>query len=157
MKISTLLVENIIMHFQRLIQIWWGNESWPLSFNNNILNIVVKNERSVFLDSLNIIQIYSATKIRVHYFTCIFQLFKLIADISAWYIRKEHSIPRSGRGRSCGYDYWERYTSWLNDIPPQTKSHKIVRSQRVLALWWEVFTDKKNGKKIIVLFFCCFF
>ena len=78
--------------------------------------------------------IYSATKIRVHSFTCIFQLFKLIADISAWYIRKEHSIPRSGRGRSCGYDYWERYASWLNDIPPQTESHKIVRSQRVLAL-----------------------
>ena len=70
------------------------------------------------------IYIYSAKKIRVHVFICIFQLFKLITDISVWYLLKEHSNPRLMWGWSCGYDYYERFRSWLNDIPPKSKSHK---------------------------------
>ena len=70
-------------------------------------------------------------KIRVHVFICIFQLFRLIADISVWYRLKARSIPRLMLGRSYGYDYYERFRSWVNAIPPQSKNHKMssVRSQ----------------------------
>ena len=33
-------------------------------------------------------------KIRVHVFISIFQQYRLISDISVWYLLKEHSNPR---------------------------------------------------------------
>ena len=43
-------------------------------------------------DTHYMLDIYSATKLRVCSYICIFQLFKLIADINVWYIRKVHSM-----------------------------------------------------------------
>ncbi len=36
------------------------------------------------------------------------------------------------RGWSCGYDNCERYTGWLTDITPQSKSHKMKSALTVL-------------------------
>ena len=76
--------------------------------------------------------VYCASEILSCSFICIFQLFWLIADISVWYIRKVNSIARSMRGDSCSYDYCERYTSWLNDIPPK---QKVTKSSHLQCLW----------------------
>ena len=49
-----------------------------------------------------------------------------------WYIRKEHPIPRSMRGWSCGYGNCGRYSSWLKDIHPKLKVTKWYVSVSVL-------------------------
>jgi len=50
-------------------------------------------------------------------------------SLSVWYIRKVNSIARSMRVCSYSYDYCERYTSWLNDIPPK---QKVTQSSHLL-------------------------
>ena len=58
-------------------------------------------------------------------FGCFFQYFKLIFDRHVLYALKVRSILRSMRDKSCTSDWGEGYGLLLNDLPPQSKIHKM--------------------------------
>ena len=69
--------------------------------------------------------IYWPKKVCVHAFGGFFRYFRLIFYIHVVYALKVRPILNSMNGESCTSDWCDGNGLFLNDLPPQSKIHKM--------------------------------